>query len=175
MKTLTKFWFESLLAGVLIVIIALLLLVVPNFTLRILGFFIAAFFLVEGVFSLIVGVKSKLWSLIFIGGLNITASFIIFFWSTVSLIMLVYLISAWMILNGLLKIISAGILKSQNKEVNLLTFKGIILTAIGLIILFYPDVGLAGLVLLVSLAVLTYGLFFIFLSFKLRSLKMWLG
>jgi len=105
-------WWSLLLRGILIIIFALMAFVWPGLTLVLLAIFFGAFVLIEGLFATVVSVvkrkEHKHWWLMLLGGL---AGIVIGILALIGLVTgglaVFYLIAAWLVVTGIIRIITA--------------------------------------------------------------------
>src|SRR3712207_8317003 len=82
----------------------------PGLTLLVLFVFFGAYALVDGVLAIVAGIwgsEGSRWLLLAEGVLSVLAGLVVFFWPGMTALVLLFLISAWAILTGLLKVIMA--------------------------------------------------------------------
>ena len=169
----TTLWWMPLIRGILLVIFGVLMFTQPSTTLLSLLWFMGIYWIVDGIFSIIEGVrghpeKSRIW--MFLGGIvSILAGIFILgnpiVGGLVSGTFIVYLIGFSIIISGVMRIFAG-----RNSE---WTWGGLIMGILyvlfGIFIVTHPILTLASLVWLISIWAMVSGIFAITLAFVVRG------
>ncbi|MEM7128906.1 MAG: DUF308 domain-containing protein [Chloroflexota bacterium] len=173
-EVLSSLWWMPLIRGILLILFAILMFVQPGSTLLSLIWFMGIYWIVDGVFCLIEGVrghaeKSRLW--MFIGGVvSILAGFFIvgnpIAAGMVGGTFLVYLIGITTIITGVMMIFAGR----DGHWTWWGVIMGILYIVFGIFIVANPLMTLATLVWLIPIWALVSGIFAVALSFQLRTI-----
>jgi uncharacterized membrane protein HdeD (DUF308 family) len=171
---LARNWWALALRGVFAILVGLIAFVAPGVFLASLVLLFAAYLLVDGVFSIIAGLRAaqrneRWWPLALEGLVDIVAGIIAFALPAAAALALLYLVSAWSILTGLFRIAAAIRLRRQIRGEWLLILNGALSVLFGIAILVYPAVGLVTVVWIVGIYALLFGILLVALGFRLRS------
>ena len=172
-ETLAALWWMPLIRGILLIFFGILMFSQPGSTLISLIWFLGVYWIVDGVFSLIEGVrghaeKSRVW--MFIGGIvSIIGGFFIvgnpIMAGVVSGSLLVYLIGFTTIVSGVMMIFAG-----RDGQWTLWgMIMGILYIIFGVFIVTHPVMTLATLVILLPIWAIVSGVFAIGLAFMLRG------
>lgn len=177
-EALASLWWMPLIRGILLVVFGILMFTQPGATLLRLLWFMGIYWIVDGVFSLIEGVrghteKSRLWMLLsgilsILGGLFILGNPIVAGLGGSAL--LVYLIGITVIISGLMMIF-AGRNKEGARQWSLWgLIMGILYILFGLFVVTHPVATMGTLTWLFSIWAIVAGVIAIVMAFQLRSL-----
>jgi uncharacterized membrane protein HdeD (DUF308 family) len=165
-------WWAQLLRGIAAVLFGLAALLWPGMTLLVLLVIFALYALVDGLFAIVAGIRDAgghRWLLLAEGVLGLLAGLVVLFWPGETALVLVYVISAWAIFTGLLKVIMAISFRRQIENWWLMGLGGALSVLFGVILGFLPGAGLLTLVWLVGIYALILGLALIVLGFLDRG------
>src|SRR5215203_5592724 len=110
LPTLTTNWWALLLRGIAAVLFGLAALFWPGLTLFVLIVFFGAYTLVDGIFAIVAGIRGsggRRWLLLAEGVLGVLVGLIAFFSPGMTALVLLYVIAAWAILTGILRVVLA--------------------------------------------------------------------
>jgi uncharacterized membrane protein HdeD (DUF308 family) len=171
-------WWLVLLRGIAVLLLGIALLTNPAATVMILVQFLGAYWIADGIFTLVHALKgrkvAKNWGRgLFVGIPSIVAGLIIFSRPLASAILtvtfLVYLIAFWSMFFGINSIVTGIRLhKEVNNEWSMI-LGGIISTLFGILLLVSPMMSAMTLVWLIAVFALVDGIILIVLSFKVRK------
>ena len=141
------------------VIIGIMVLVWPGLTLITLVYLFGAFVLVDGIFAVVAGFFRPYgkWSLIIGGILAIVLGIMMFFWPSITAIILLYLIAAWAIVMGIAAIVTAISLGGALGQEWVLVIAGAVLLLLGLFFLIRPGAGILSLLWLLGVGLIVNG------------------
>ena len=166
-------WWALLLRGVAAVLFGLSALIWPGLTLAVLVIIYGAYALVDGVFAFVAGLRSPAGTrrrLLFAeGALGILAGLLVLVWPGITAVVLLYIISFWAILGGLLRIATAILLRSEVENMWAMIASGALLVLLGVILGALPGVGLLSLAWLIGVFALGAGVTLIWLSLRVRG------
>src|SRR3712207_6950850 len=132
----------------------------PGLTLLVLFVFFGAYALVDGVLAIVAGIwgsEGSRWLLLAEGVLSVLAGLVVFFWPGMTALVLLFLISAWAILTGLLKVIMAIAFRRKVENAWLMGLSGVISILFGIVLAGLPGAGVLSLVWLPGIFALILG------------------
>jgi uncharacterized membrane protein HdeD (DUF308 family) len=176
MLELSRTWWMLAARGVAAVIFGLLALIWPQITLLAPVLVFGAYALVDGVFSLVAAARgrelaggSRGW-LILEGLLGIAAGIVAIVWPDITALALLWVIAAWAVVTGVLEIVAAIRLRRVLDNEWLLIVAGALSVVFGLILIIWPGSGAIGLVWLIGIYAIAFGIVLLGLALRLRGL-----
>ena len=177
-EALASLWWMPLMRGILLVVVGILMFTQPGTTLLSLLWFMGIYWIVDGVFSLIEGVrghpeKSRIWMFIrgivsILAGIFILGNPLVA--GLISGSFLTYLIGFTVIISGLMMIF-AGREKDGVRQWSVWgLIMGILYVLFGLFVITHPLVTLASLVWIFSIWAIVAGVVAVVMAFRLRGL-----
>ena len=177
-EALASLWWMPLMRGILLVVVGILMFTQPGTTLLSLLWFMGIYWIVDGVFSLIEGVrghpeKSRIWMFIrgivsILAGIFILGNPLVA--GLISGSFLTYLIGFTVIISGLMMIF-AGREKDGARQWSVWgLIMGILYVLFGLFVITHPLVTLASLVWIFSIWAIVAGVVAVVMAFRLRGL-----
>lgn len=177
-EALASLWWMPLIRGILLVLFGILMFTQPGATLLSLLWFMGIYWIVDGVFSLIEGVrghpkKSRLWLLIsgvvsILAGLFILGNPLIA--GLLSGTFLAYLIGITILISGIMMIFAEREKDGVRQWSVWGLIMGILYIFFGLFVITHPVVTLASLVWIFSIWAIVAGVIAIVMAFQLRRL-----
>ncbi len=117
----------------------------PGMTLLVLlVVFVALYALVDGLLAIVAGIRGpggRRWLLLAESALSLLAGLVVLFWPGTTALVLVYVISAWAIFTGLLKVVMAISFRRQIENGWLMGLGGPLSVLFGVILGFLPGAG----------------------------------
>jgi uncharacterized membrane protein HdeD (DUF308 family) len=165
-------WWALLLRGIAAALFGLAALFWPGLTLFVLIVFFGAYALVDGVFAIVAGIRGSegsRWLLLAEGVLGVLTGLVAFFWPGMTAVVLLFLISAWAIFTGLLKVVMAIGFRRNVENAWLMGLSGALSVLFGIVLAVWPGAGLLSLVWLVGIYALIFGVVLIVLGFRARG------
>lgn len=150
-----------MLRGILIIILGILAFAWPGITLEVLMIFFGAFVLVDGIFAIVASVKTRhrLWGLTLAGGLaGIVVGILVFMAPLIAGLVMFYLIAAWLIIAGIVRVASA-IRRRKEMPLGGELALGIISICFGVAIFFIPIAMLLAMLWLIAAFAIVIGIF----------------
>jgi uncharacterized membrane protein HdeD (DUF308 family) len=144
----------------------------PGMTLVVLIVFFGAYVLVDGVLAIVAGIRGsegRRWLLLAEGVVGVLAGLIAFFWPGMTALLLLFVISAWAIFTGLLKVVMAIFFRREVENAWLMGLSGVLSVLFGVILAVLPGAGLLTLVWLIGIYALVVGIVLIYLGFRVRG------
>jgi uncharacterized membrane protein HdeD (DUF308 family) len=172
LPTLATNWWALLLRGIAAVLFGLAALFWPGLTLFVLIVFFGAYALVDGILAIVAGIRGsegRRWLLLAEGVLGVLAGLITFFWPGMTALFLLFVISAWAIFTGLLKVVMAIFFRREVENAWLMGLSGVLSVLFGVILAVLPGAGLLSLVWLIGIYALIVGVVLIVLGFRMRG------
>jgi len=171
---LTRNWWVVALRGVIAIIYGLMAIVWPGLTLGVLVLFFGAYALVDGVFAIIAAFTNRAgqnswWVLLIEGLVGIAAGIITFLSPGLTTLVLLYIISFWAIVTGVLEIVSAIQLRKEIHNEWMLALSGIGSLVFGVLLLFFPSAGALTIAWLIGIYAILFGVMFLNLGLRLRK------
>ena len=165
-------WWALLLRGIAALLFGLATLFWPGLTLFWLIVFFGAYALVDGVLSIVAGIRGSegsRWLLLAEGVLGVLVGLTAFFWPGTTALLMLFLISVWAILTGLLKAVMAIALRREVENAWLMGLSGVLSILFGVILAVSPGAGLLSLLWLIGIYALIFGVALIVLGFRARG------
>ncbi|MFZ4661456.1 MAG: HdeD family acid-resistance protein [Caldilineaceae bacterium] len=177
-EALASLWWLPLMRGILLVIFGILMFTQPGATLLSLLWFMGIYWIVDGVFSLIEGVrghaeKSRIW--LFLSGIVsiLAGGFILGNPLVAGLIsgsFLAYLIGFTVIVSGIMMIFAGRVVDGVRQWSVWGLIMGILYVLFGLFVVAHPVVTVATLTLILSIWAVVAGVIAIVMAFQVRGL-----
>jgi uncharacterized membrane protein HdeD (DUF308 family) len=165
-------WWALLLRGIAALLFGLAALFWPGITLYVLIIFFGAYALVDGIFAVVAGIRGsggRRWVFLAEGVLGILAGAVALFYPGMTAVVLLYVISFWAILTGLLRIVMAFWLRREIENEWLMVLSGVLSVLFGILLAVIPGAALLTLVWIVGIYELILGVALIILGFEVRG------
>jgi uncharacterized membrane protein HdeD (DUF308 family) len=171
---LAKWWWTLVVRGVIAIVFGLLAFVAPTFGIAMLVALFAVWALVDGVGSLLAGVRTRgtdrsWWIEILEGVASIAAGVVALLLPGFAAEILVLLIAVWAIVTGVIEIGLAIRLRRVLEGEVWLALAGVASILFGGLILLFPAAGALSLVWLIGSFAIAFGAFLIMLGWRLRN------
>jgi len=171
---LVRNWWALGLRGVFAILLGLIAFLMPGVTLAALVLLFGAYALVDGVFAIVAGIRAaerheRWWPFAVEGLCGIAAGIVSFVMPIATALALLYLLSFWAILTGVLRIFAAVRLRKEIQGEWLLILNGLFSVLFGIVLVALPGAGLVTLVWLVGAYALVFGAILLGLAFRLRG------
>jgi uncharacterized membrane protein HdeD (DUF308 family) len=161
------------LRGVLAIIFGIVAWIWPGLTVQALIWVFGAYSIVDGVFALIAIFsdqgRSRWFALLLEGILGIVAGVIAFALPVLTALTLVWVIGAWAVITGILKIITAVRIREVIDNEWWMGLSGVASIIFGILLFIWPAAGALALTWLIGIWSIIFGVFLIALGFRLRS------
>jgi len=173
---LSRYWWAAALRGLAAIIFGILALIWPELTLLTLVTLFGVYVLVDGVFAVVHGISSygkreRWWAIVLEGLLGIGVGIATLIWPDITALTLLYVIAFWAIFSGVLEIVEAIQLRKVIEGELLWIISGILSIGFGLLLILFPGSGALGIIWLIGVYAILFGILLIILSFRLRGLK----
>ncbi len=172
-QVLIRNWWAFALRGALGILLGLAAFLFPGITLGALVLLFGAYAVVDGVVAVVAGVRAaehrERWGALLLEGIaGVAAGVLAFVWPALTALVLLYLIAAWSIIRGALKIAAAVRLRRTIQGEWLLGLNGAFSVLFGVLLIAMPAIGLLTLVWLVGAYAALFGALLLGLAFRLR-------
>ena len=173
--TLAHNWWAIALRGAVALLLGIAAILLPGVTLAGLVLLLAAYFIADGVFALISGLRAarhggRWWPFLFEGLLDLIAGAVAFLWPAITILVLVALLAVWSILTGAIMLFGAiGGYRGHGRW--LLGINGALSILLGVAIVVYPAAGVLTIIWLIGLYALLFGIGMLALGFHLRRMR----
>lgn len=173
-RTLSDDWWLVLLRGIIAVLFAILTFARPGISLAALVLWFGAYALVDGVFKSWIAITHRHdkenWGMLLISGIvGIGVGIITWVAPGMTALALVFYIAIWAIATGVMELVTSIRLRKEIEGEWALALAGVAAIAFGVLLILRPAVGALGLLWLIAVFALIFGVSLIALSFRLRS------
>jgi uncharacterized membrane protein HdeD (DUF308 family) len=170
---LARNWWLILLRGIAAIAFGILTFVWPGVTLVTLVLLYGAFAFVDGALALWAGVAggspAPRWWLILVGLLGIAAGIVTAVLPGMTALLLLYFIAFWAIATGVMQIVGAIRLRKEIDNEWMLIASGVVSVLFGAIVLVAPGAGALGVLFVIGIYAIVYGVTLIGFAFRLRK------
>jgi uncharacterized membrane protein HdeD (DUF308 family) len=168
-RLMAQHWWVVLLRGIVAILFGLMAFAWPGLTIAVLVLFWGAYALVDGIFAVVAGIRSKWGSVIFLGLLGIAAGLVTLFWPAITAIALLYVIAFWALFVGMLQIVAAVRLRREIQGEWLWILSGILMVILGALLVVHPGAGALSVIWMIASFAVVWGILLIALSFRLKG------
>ena len=170
---LVRNWWALALRGVAAMLFGLLALFMPAFTVVWLVLLFGAYVFVDGVFSIIAGIRAaerheRWWPFALEGLASVVLGVLAFVMPAATALVLLYFVSAWAIVTGAIRIGAAIRLRRQIRGEWLLILNGALSILLGIVIVVKPAAGLLTLMWVLGVYAVLFGGVLVGLALRLR-------
>jgi len=170
LEAMTRNWGAIALRGFIAVLFGVVAIVWPGPTVAVLVILLGAFALVEGVTNIVAGVRGRqAWALAE-GIISVVVGIVIVVWPAITALALLYVVAAWAIFTGIVRIVAAVQLRRVIRNEWLLFGSGLASIIFGAIAAVFPGAGLLALIWLLGAWLIVLGVILIALALSLRQL-----
>jgi uncharacterized membrane protein HdeD (DUF308 family) len=170
LEAMTRNWGAIALRGFIAVLLGVIAIVWPGPTVAVLVIFLGAFALVEGVINIVAGVRGREGWAIAEGIISVIVGIVIVVWPAITALALLYLVAAWAIFTGILRIVAAIQLRRVIRNEWLLAGSGLASVIFGVIAAVFPGAGILALIWLLGAWLIVLGVILIAFALSLRQL-----
>jgi uncharacterized membrane protein HdeD (DUF308 family) len=171
---LVRNWWALGLRGLAAILFGLIAFLAPGVTVAALVLLFGGYALIDGVFSIIAGIRAaerheRWWPFALEGLASILVGVIAFVMPAAAAFAMLWFVSAWAILTGVLRISAAIRLRKEIRGEWLLVLNGALSVLLGILIVMRPVLGLIWVTWMVGAYAMVYGIVLVGLAFKLRG------
>ena len=170
LEAMTRNWGAIALRGFIAVLLGAVAIVWPGPTVGVLVILLGAFALVEGVANIVAGVRGREGWAIGEGVISVAVGIVIVVWPTITALALLYVIAAWAIITGIVRIVAAIQLRRVLRNEWLLVGSGVASIIFGAIAALFPGAGILALIWLLGAWLIVLGVILIAFALSLRQL-----
>jgi uncharacterized membrane protein HdeD (DUF308 family) len=172
---LARWWWVVALRGVIAILFGVLAFVAPPFGLALLVALFAVWALVDGVGSLLTGIRTRgqdrsWWIEILEGIAGVAAGVIALLAPEFAAQVLLVLIAAWAIVTGMIEIVLAVRLRRAIEGEAWLALAGVVSILFGVVVVLFPAAGALSVVWLIGSFAMAFGVFLVLLGWRLRGI-----
>jgi uncharacterized membrane protein HdeD (DUF308 family) len=171
LRPVTSFWWLFVLFGVATLGVGVFFVVSPHETLSTFTVIAGVFLLVDGVLALLASIASKgdgRGLLALIGVLSVLAGLVLIKKPFDTLVVFTLIVGVWFVAAGIVRLVAA-VASPEARGGNIVT--AILDLIAGVVILSWPDLGLATLAVIIGIVLILRGVFFIASGWQLRKLN----
>lgn len=173
-RMLARNWGWVVLRGVVAILFGLLTIFSPAISLAVLVLFFGAFALVDGVSMVVAAITKRQgeprWGALLVSGLlGIVLGLITLLWPGITAMVLIVLIAVWALLIGISSIVVAIRLRKEIAGEWRLIVAGALAVIFGLVLLVAPGAGALGMVIVIGIYALVWGILLVTLGLRLRG------
>jgi uncharacterized membrane protein HdeD (DUF308 family) len=170
---LARHWWAIALRGLAAIIFGILAFAMPGVTLAVLVLLFGAYALVDGIFNIVAAVSGRSgqrswWMVLLEGLVSVAAGLVTFFMPGLTALTLVYVISAWAIITGVLEVVAAIRLRKEITNEWWLALSGVLSIVFGALVAFAPGAGALALIFWIGAYAVVFGAMLVALGFRLR-------
>jgi uncharacterized membrane protein HdeD (DUF308 family) len=172
-EDLARNWWAIALRGVIAIVFGIAAWVLPVTALFALVVVFATYAFVDGVFSVVAGVRrpdgGRSWLMILGGLAGVFVGIVAPFMPAMTVVVLVVIAAWWALLTGTFQLALAYAAQPTSAGRGILALDGVLSIALGGLLLFFPGLGAVVLVLAMGAYALVSGISLLVLGFRLRS------
>jgi uncharacterized membrane protein HdeD (DUF308 family) len=173
-RSFSNYWWVFLVRGILALILGAIAVLMPLPTVTALVIYFGAWMLVDGIFSIIAGIKARKtttsWGwMIFSGILSIILAVLVFINPFAATFAFVYLFAAWAFLAGVLEIVAAISLRKSIKGEGWYILLGIATIIFSILIFMNPLAGAVSLAFIFGVYAIVSAVMLISLAIRLKG------
>ena len=179
METATRqisrtYWWLIILRAVVAILFGIMALISVQFALLFLVYLFGVYVLLDGIVAIILSLQERRsssgwWVLFVLGIVGIVVGVLCFIHPGNVALLIFYLVGIWLIISGIIGILSAFTLRAAGGE-GLLVIVGIVSIIVGIIFVIHPTTSILTIVWILGLFALIYGIIQIVRAIQLRSL-----
>ena len=170
LRPVTSFWWLLVLFGVVTLGVGVFFVVSPHETLSTFTVIAGIFLLIDGVLAVFASIFNKgqgAGLLALIGVLSAIAGLVLIKKPFDTLVVFTLIVGLWFVVAGIVRFVVA-LTSPEGRGANIVT--AILDLIVGIVILSWPDLGLATIAVIIGIALILRGLFFIVSGWQLRKL-----
>ncbi len=170
-RDLTVHWWAIAIRGLLGVILGIVAFAFPGITLTLLVALFAAWLVVDGIFALMAGARSRSWLVLAEGAIGVIVGIVAVLYPAITAFALLLLVAGWAILTGILEIVAAVGLRRVIHNEFWLGLAGVASIVFGILLVANPRAGLLVLTWFIGAYALVWGVIQLALAFRLRRFE----
>jgi uncharacterized membrane protein HdeD (DUF308 family) len=171
LKAFRSLWWLFMLFGLLTLAAGIIVLVWPSISLQTIAVIVGIFLLIDGIFELIASIAGKgeqgRGLVAVLGVISIIAGLILIKEPFSALNAFVVIVGIWFVISGVIRFVGA-FSEHENRGTNIAV--GLLDVVAGLIVLIWPNVGLATMAIIIGIVLIMRGLAFTAAGWQIRKL-----
>jgi uncharacterized membrane protein HdeD (DUF308 family) len=169
-----KYWWAFVVRGVFALLFGIVAIVMPGITLEVMAILLAAFLVVDGVFSFAASVQGRKmgvqWGYLLVEGVaGIFIGLFTFVWPGITVMAIILIIGIWAMLTGIIEVLAAVKLRDEIEGEWLLGLGGVLSILFSLVLLVNPGIGAVAIIWMIGVYAVLFGTSLIFLGMRLRK------
>ena len=169
-EVMRRNWGGIALRGLLAIAFGIVAFVWPGPTIAVIVIFLGAFALLEGATNVVIGVRGREGWYILEGAISVIAGIVFLVWPGIGALTLLYLVAAWAILTGIVRVAAAIQLRRVVRNEWLLVLSGVASVVFGVIVAVFPGAGILALLWFVAAWAIVIGVLLIALALSVRQM-----
>jgi uncharacterized membrane protein HdeD (DUF308 family) len=166
-------WWTLAARGIAAILFGILTFISPGLSLFTLVILFGAWALADGVFNLVMAVrtrKGERWGWLVLEGVtSIIVGILTFFWPGITALSLLFLIAAWSVVTGIAEVVAAIRLRKLIRGEWLLGLSGVVSIVFGLLLFAFPGAGALAVIFWIGAYSIVFGSLLVALAFRLRA------
>ncbi len=166
-------WWTLAARGIAAILFGILTFISPGLSLFALVILFGAWALADGVFNLIMALrtrKGERWRWLVLEGVtSIIVGILTFFWPGITALSLLFLIAAWSVVTGIAEVVAAIRLRKLIRGEWLLGLSGVLSIVFGLVLFAFPGAGALAVIFWIGAYSILFGSLLVALAFRLRA------
>src|SRR6266851_1987200 len=168
LEAMTRNWGAIALRGVIAVLLGVIAIVWPGPTVAVLVILLGA--LAEGAANIVAGVRGRESWAIAEGIISVVVGIVIVVWPAITALALLYVVAAWAIITGIVRIVAAIQLRRVIRNEWLLAGSGLASIIFGVIAAVFPGAGILAIIWLLGAWLIVLGVILIAFALSIRQL-----
>jgi uncharacterized membrane protein HdeD (DUF308 family) len=171
---LSRYWWLTLLRGILWILFGIAVIAQPGITLLSLTLALGLIFFADGVLNVVAAIRGRReeenwWVLLLAGAAGIFVGLLTFMNPGLSELALIFYVAIWSVATGLLEIVAAIRLRKEVRGEFWLILAGIVSVAFGVLVMAQPEAGALALLWLIAVYAMAFGVILFVLAFRERG------
>jgi uncharacterized membrane protein HdeD (DUF308 family) len=171
---LSRYWWMTLLRGVIWLLFGIALFAQPGITLVALTLLFGAFVLIDGIGNIVSAIGGRKqhdhwWVLLLVGLCGVAVGVLTFYSPGLTALALLFYIAIWAIVTGVLAIIAAIRLRKEIQGELWLILSGVASVAFGVLAIARPGAGALSVLWLIGAYAIVFGIILIIFAFRARG------
>lgn len=169
--SLASTWWLVILRGIIAIFFGFSAFAMPGITIVSLVWIYGIYVLGDGIAAIWAGGSIRAWGLLLSGVLSLIVGIYCFVFPGSTAIALIHVFAFWSVVRGILEIIAAVRVRKEIDNEWMLVLGGLLSIAVGIILFFNPATAAIGMVWLIALYAMAYGVSAIILGIRIRGLS----
>jgi uncharacterized membrane protein HdeD (DUF308 family) len=166
-------WWTLAARGIAAILFGILTFISPGLSLFTLVILFGAWAFADGVFNLVMALrtrKGERWGWLGLEGVtSIIVGILTFFWPGITALSLLFLIAAWSVVTGIAEVVAAIRLRKMIRGEWLLGLSGVLSIVFGFLLFAFPGAGALAVIFWIGAYSIVFGTLLVALAFRLRA------